>query len=376
MRARRSALVVACVAGLIAVALLVQRDAPPAQSASLETTPRGSGTVSEQARADALARAHVWRAPKTPIARAALSPDVATQIDCRFTISDLGGTTPKFHCLLDSGAEIRAKYGLGGEIPAEAAATRLLSVLGFGADAVTLVERLRCYGCPKEPFVTMKIAEKTGTRGVLEHVVDHGKYEEFEWVATEQKFEGHAIETPDKEGWGFFELDMVDASKGGSPRAQVDALRLIAVFLAHWDNKANNQRLVCLSNTWAPGARCGEPFLLLQDVGATFGPKKVDLESWERSALWEDRATCTISMRNLPYNGGTFRAARVSEGGRQFLAGLLGQLTDAQLGDLFSGARFDKPRNPLKQITPVSEWIRVFRNRVKTISEGPPCPDA
>jgi hypothetical protein len=361
---------------LIPFSLLMRHDAPPAQSASLETAPKRSRTVSDRDRADALARAHVWRAPKTPIARAALSPDVAPQIGCRFTISDLGGTTPKFHCLLDSGVEVRAKYGLGGEIPAEAAATRLLSVLGFGADAVTLVKRLRCYGCPKEPFLTVKIAERTGTRGVLEKVVDHGTYEEFEWVAAEQKFEGHVIETPDKKGWGFFELDMVDSSKGGSPRAQVDALRLIAVFLAHWDNKADNQRLVCLSSTWAPGTRCEEPFLLLQDVGATFGPKKVNLESWERTALWEDRATCTISMQDLPYNGGTFRTARVSERGRQFLAGLLGQLTDAQLGDLFSGARFDKPRNPLRQNTPVSEWIRVFRDKVQTISEGPPCPDA
>jgi hypothetical protein len=51
-------------------------------------------------------------------------------------------------------------------------------------------------------------------------------------------------------------------------------------------------------------------------------------------------------------------------------------LTDAQLNDLFTGARFDKPRNPLNQSKPVSEWVRVFRSRVKAISEGPPCPDA
>jgi hypothetical protein len=72
-------------------------------------------------------------------------------LDCHFQLSDLGGTTPKFRCALDDGSEVRVKYGFGSEIPAEAAATRLLAVLGFGADRVTLVERLRCYGCPREP---------------------------------------------------------------------------------------------------------------------------------------------------------------------------------------------------------------------------------
>ena len=57
-------------------------------------------------------------------------------------------------------------------------------------------------------------------------------------------------------------------------------------------------------------------------------------------------------------------------------AGLLEQLTDAQLTDLFAGARFDKPRSALKEMSPVPEWVRVFKTRVRAISEGPPCPDA
>ena len=153
-------------------------------------------------------------------------------------------------------------------------------------------------------------------------------------------------------------------------------MRLIAVFLAHWDNKADNQRLVCLSEDWKDGTPCREPFLLLQDVGATFGPKKVDLAAWEKAPLWEDRATCTITMKEMPYNGGTFRSTRISESGRRMLAGLLEELTDEQLTDLFSGARFDQPRRPLKQTAPVSEWVRVFKDRVAAISEGPRCPDA
>src|SRR5262245_35270052 len=87
-----------------------------------------SRMVSARERADAIARAQVWQAPRTPIASAALGSDrsAPSTLECRFTIAGLGGTTPKFHCLLDSGEEVRTKYGGGGEIPAETAATRLL----------------------------------------------------------------------------------------------------------------------------------------------------------------------------------------------------------------------------------------------------------
>ena len=32
-----------------------------------------------------------------------------------------------------------------------------------------------------------------------------------------------------------------------APRAEVDAFRILAAFLAHWDNKSQNQRLVPIS---------------------------------------------------------------------------------------------------------------------------------
>jgi hypothetical protein len=263
-------------------------------------------------------------------------------VECRFAISDIGGTTPKFHCVLSTGIEVRVKYGRGEELPAEAAATRLLAALGFGADHITMVERLRCHGCPKEPFYTMKIVEATRTQRLYERVLDDESHEDFTWVAMERKFEATAIEAPNQKGWAFYELDAVDPHRGGAPRAHVDALRLLAVFLAHWDNKADNQRLVCLSTPWPQGTPCREPFLLLQDVGSTFGPLRLDLEAWERSIIWADRATCTVSMRHMPYGGATFRPIRISEDGRQFLIKRLGALSDAHVTGLLSWARFDR----------------------------------
>ena len=396
MVVHRRAVLVACAGGLIALGSILllmtwvmhpqaERDgllpgftAPQVRAGQGEPLNDDERTVSTRERADAIARAQVWRAPATPIGRALLGADRRTpaMIECRFRFSDLGGTTPKFDCMLPSGKELRVKYGPGSEVPAEVAATHLLSALGFGADTVTLVERLRCYGCPNEPFVTAKVVEATSTQPVYERVTNDESYEEFEWAGIEQKFAARPIESESQKGWAFFELDSVDPSKGGAPRAHVDALRLFAVFLAHWDNKAENQRLVCLSETWAEGTPCPEPFLILQDLGSTFGPKRVDLDAWKASQIWEDRRACKLSMEELPYGGGTFGPTRVSERGRRFLAKLLEQLSDAQLADLFDGARFDKPRRPLKETTSIQEWVRVFKSRVQTISEGPPCPDA
>src|SRR5689334_22748422 len=140
MVVHRRAVLLACAAGLIAFAsilLLVrvvsipQRDAvglpsgiaaPQVRAGEGESLTDDERTVSVRERAEAIARAQVWRAPTTPIARAFLGADrhAPSIIECRFRFSDLGGTTPKFDCVLPSGKELRVKYGPGSEVPAEA----------------------------------------------------------------------------------------------------------------------------------------------------------------------------------------------------------------------------------------------------------------
>jgi hypothetical protein len=364
---------------LVARGVVVGRPTPIAGASSASASkplPEDTRVVPEEQRQDALSRAQIWRQPPVPIREAYFGADAnrPTNLTCKFTMSELGGTTPKFDCTLESGEQIRIKYGKGPEIPAEAAATRLLSGLGFGADGISLVSHLRCYGCPEEPFSTMKAVEITQAEPLYKRVIDYRTYEDFEWVALERKFTARPIETDKQEGWAFFELDRIDPSKGGAPKEHVDALRLLTVLLAHWDNKAENQRLVCVSHNWPANAPCPQPFLLLQDVGATFGPTKVDLDGWEKVPMWDDRAQCRISMRELPYDGATFGEARISERGRQFAIGLLGQLSDRQLADLFAGARFDKARGIFGATWPVADWVRVFKAKVRAITEGPPCP--
>jgi hypothetical protein len=269
------------------------------------------------------------------------------------------------------------KYGATPEIPGELASSRLLHALGFGADHMLLYEKIICYGCPKEPFLTMKTLGYAGMEKLYGKVMNPKAHEDFEWAAVERKHYGRSIQTEEVEGWAFFELDLIDAKKGGAPRAHVDALRLLAVLLAHWDNKSENQRLVCLSEKdWPEGGKCSHPFAMLQDVGSTWGPRKVDLVEWSKTPIWSDRATCTASMDALPYHGATFKPVKISEAGRKHLGGLLSQLTDQQLDDLFRSARFDHSTGLFGGVkpTPIAEWVKAFKARVKQITDGPSCP--
>jgi hypothetical protein len=222
----------------------------------------------------------------------------------------------------------------------------------------------------------MKAVELTQAQKIYESLMlEYDEYELFQWAAIERKFEGRAIETERIAGWSLFELEKVDPARGGAPRAHVDALRLLAVFLAHWDNKSENQRLVCLAPAdWEKGQHCDKPFLLLQDVGSTFGPSKVDLEAWKEAAIWEDRSTCLTSMRGLPFGGATFGQATISEAGRRFLAELLVRISDRQLTDLFAASRFDDGLGLLRRSSAIADWVRVFKERVRQIAEGPMCP--
>ena len=335
-------------------------------------------TVSPDERVDALARASVWRQPP-PIARArlAVDPRQPKMITCTFEISQLNGTAPKFDCRLPDGDKLRVKYGRTPEIPSEIATTRLLHTLGFGADDMTLYEKVRCYGCPAEPFLTMKTLGFAGAQDLYGKVMNPTAYKDFEWAAVEKKHPGRPIETEDIEGWAFFELDLIDPKKGGAPRAHVDALRLLAVFLSHWDNKSENQRLVCLSEKdWPDEGKCQRPFALMQDVGSAWGPRKVDLEEWSKAPIWSDRASCTTSMDHLPYHGATFKPVKVSDADRRFLGNLLSQLSDDQLRDLFNSARFDHVSGLLgnRKAAPIDEWVMAYRSKVADITDGPSCP--
>jgi len=320
-------------------------------------------TIAPPDRLAVIRRAQVWR--QTDVAAfdfKAGAEGVApwSAVACDYVNKPLGGNTPKFACRLPSGETVKVKYGAdNGEVYAGVAATRLLRALGFGADLMHPA-RVDCRGCPAR-LGGKPIATNTSR---------------FDVAAIEQKIKGHDVPGITDRGWRWSEIDPVDPQAGGAPRGQRDALKLLAVFLQHTDNKPEQQRLVCLGRTTAPPS-CDRPLLMIHDVGQTFGEANlmnrstvgsVNLALWSAAPIWKDQAQCVGNLsRSLT---GNLYNPRISEEGRKVLADLLVQLTDAQLHDLFDVAHFaDGPartRAPDGKKT-LDAWVDAFKRKREDI---------
>lgn len=345
---------------------------------------RGSGAVEPGVREAALAAAQVWREPATPISQFdftknpegpnAFAP--GDDVSCRFVLHKGSGLTPKFDCELPDGEVVKVKYGRSnGELPSEVAGARLMSALGFGADRMEIVRRVHCAGCPALPFQSMKCMAVLDNELVCFFGgIDFSHIRTFDAVVLERQMEGRKIEAVEDRGWAWHELDRIEPARGGASRADVDAFRLLAVLLAHWDNKGANQRLMCPPGADQPDGGCAAPRATISDAGASFGPTRVDLHNWRNTPMWADQAECSVSMKTLPWHGATFPDARISEAGRVKFLGLVEQLKDGQLRDLFSSSRvtaFDQISGSARD---PGEWASAFRDKVAQIRQGGPCP--
>jgi hypothetical protein len=274
-------------------------------------------------------------------------------VTCKYLDKELSGWSPKFACLVGDDDEVKVKFGgRNGEVYGEVLATRLLWALGFPADRMYPVNVI-CKDCPDEFF---GIERPNGES-------------RFDPAVIERKIDGD--EWGDK-GWSWTELDLVDDERG-APAAHRSALTLLAVFLHHNDNKSIQQRIMCRSNAkWPRPETCANPFLMVSDVGLTFGGPSfinnaehaaVNLEGWKRTPVWKDDSVC---VGNLPRSlTGTLSDPVINEAGRQFLAGLLMQLSDRQLFDLFEVARvrlrLRSPGRVDSGYATEAEWVNVFK---------------
>lgn len=78
--------------------------------------------------------------------------------------------------------------------------------------------------------------------------------------------------------------------------------------------------------------------------------------------MWRDPAACIAHLSRS--QTGTLGDPKISEEGRAFLAGLLQQLSDAQLRDLFEVSRVDRRRSDAS--TPaatVDQWVAAFKHK-------------
>jgi len=321
----------------------------------------------KQSRASVIARARVWEDVDIPSMDIKTGPPgpgafaFAETVNCTYVKKALTGKSPKFACKIDPDDEVKVKFGGdNAEVYGEVAATRLLWALGFGADRMYPV-KVVCRDCP---------ANFNG--------VERGGHEDlFDPATIERKMAGAAFQPDD--GWSFEELDKVDEAAGGSSRAQRDALKLLAVFMQHTDTKPQQQRLLCINETKAEdkaegggATACEHPFMLLNDVGLTFGRANafnantkggMNLARWATTPIWKDAPNC---VGNLPKSmTGTLNDPVISEAGRQFLADLMVRLTDGQLHDLFEVSRAQlRLRNPadVKSGFPtVEDWVTAFK---------------
>jgi hypothetical protein len=132
----------------------------------------------------------------------------------------------------------------------------------------------------------------------------------------------------------------------------------------------DEQRLIC--DRAADASRCDDVLAFIHDLGATFGPNKIDLDAWRTAPIWLDRFACTVSMKTMPYDGGTFPDAQISEAGRALLARQLKRLSDAQITALFAGARIAGFRGG--EAGRLAAWTAAFKARVDDIVQAGPCP--
>jgi hypothetical protein len=364
-------------------------ESPPPSTAAQQTQPAPAPPastadhVNPAQRAAAFRSAQVWARPSTPVAQASLKsnpPGEGTfresdDINCRLVVKAMSGTTPKFDCELPDGDVIRVKYGRGNpELHAEVAATRLLAALGFGADRMYVVRRIRCAGCTSFPFQSLRCLAETGLeRGCFPRGIDYSSVAEFDYAVIERRLKGRRIEATPDQGWAWYELDQIKTSAGGAPGAHVDALKLLAVVIAHWDNKAENQRLICLPGGDQRDGGCSRPLAMIQDLGASFGPTKLDLHNWRTSGVWSDPRTCAVSMKHFPWGGATFPEQRISEEGRIFLLRLLEQLSAAQLEELFAGARIEQLDGITAEARQPKAWAAALLDKVRQIRAAGPC---
>lgn len=284
---------------------------------------------------------------------------LGAEVPCKYEEKDplhpLGGHSPKFPCHTADGRRLKVKYNgeANPEVYGEVIGARLLWALGFYADRMSSVKIL-CENCPADPW-TSTAASPRAKRP-------------FEPATVQERLKGTEISRAEGEAWTFNDLDLVNPALGGASKAETDALKLLAAFMNHGDNTANQQRLVCL----AEDPDCKNPVMYITDVGGVFGGKGyfTSYKHWTKhNKLWKDPAQCVLDFKGTDSG---YKDPAISEPGRKLLADLLGKLSEKQVKDLFMGARFDQlakreqpfigPDGKSRPLT-VDDWVKAFLDK-------------
>jgi len=293
---------------------------------------------------------------------------VGQEVPCRYEEKDpkhpLGGSHKKFPCWDAAGNRLKIKYdpANNSEVFGEVLGSRLMWALGFYADRMYSVD-VRCENCPEDPWISSATPRATRL---------------FSPATIQKRLPGDLIAASEDDGWAMSELGKIDPDAGGSTRAEVDAYKLLMVFVNHVDNTANQQALMCPKGD----PQCKRPVMYIMDIGATFGgsPAETSFANWSGKArIWKDASRCVADLKGTDPD---FIDPRISEAGRKFLADLLVKLSDKQIEGLFKGARvdvLDKLSSPIvdkggrSRAVSIDDWVRVFKDKRDQIAKAS-CP--
>jgi hypothetical protein len=240
---------------------------------------------------------------------------------------------------------------------------------------------VECRNCPENPV------SGSGTVGTRT----------FDPATIVRKFPGRKMYEVgnEEQGWSWKELD----AGNGRPTYEKDGLKLLGAFMQHSDNKPPQQRLVCDkehvdTNTRPFTTTCDKSIMLVQDVGATFGgggrftsngSAKMNLREWDGKKLWKKAGTegapqeCRAELtKSLTAHEGLSDPV-ISEEGRRFDAGLLCQLSDSQIEDLFKASRAaEMPeyhnqdgsfKASVDEASVVRQWVDAFKHKREDLAK-------
>lgn len=324
------------------------------------------------------------------------------KVTCDFVTpgQQMGGNTPKFLCKitrvesLDGQIQtltdqidddpLKVKFGAENrEVYAEIPSSRLLWALGFYTDAWFPI-RVDCTNCPADP------ESGSGDRGPRS----------YKQASVVRKYAGHKMYLTGKEdqGWSWKEFDELN----GRPTYEKDGLKLMAAFISHSDNKPPQQRLVCddvnMDTTTKPvTTTCTISRMVVQDVGATLGSggaftnnktAKINLHEWSAKPVWKKVGAAgdaqppqcqAVLHKSLTAKDG-LDDPMISEEGRRFTAGLMCQLSDQQITDMFKLSRVaEMPefhngdgsfKQGMSEDSIVQQWVVVFKQKREDMAAG------
>lgn len=341
---------------------------------------------------NSIQRAQVWFPPDMnhfsieksdyPTAQG-LSYHPGEEIICRFDASvtaekkKASGKTRKFWCNIDNYDKIvKIKYFPSNpddnkEVFSGAVSTRLFRALGFMANRAYSVS-VNCPNCPDNPWDVDNKNQKM-------------RVKPFSPALIEFKPAGKSI-IGEKEGWPWPDLDLIDPSLPSAIQETMKthrgALRLLAAFVQHSDNKTEQQSLICLDSIKTVEGKqfCDKPVMYVHDLGATWGgggkfstnAAKMSFNDFVDQCMWDNADSNPIANLNTSLSGsfGDKQLKSISENSRQFLLGLMKEFASqpVRVRQLFEVAQLDKMHELKNEKITIDHWVTAFNIKLNELN--------